>query len=290
MDHKNVFLALLIVGCLSACKLADLRTPDLADLERDRDPKALAILNEALTQPYYEQLAASTVYTVWAKDNWRSYLAWSNPLPKDNKAMELRYRTRSFDGQLRYTESRRNRTYGVQSHKAYRFENEGAARFKNRPKLVFGLTAIQYFFELPIRLRNAPILKYAGSTEFEGRRYELVLASWKQLAPHPENDQYLLYFDSETKVLRFANFTIRDLKFPVPKSQYGSIRFESFHKDATGTTYPRELIIQSNHLKKTSRWIHKIAIDSMAFDNFDPGLLRPDPSLPWYGDSKAGLD
>ncbi len=283
---RNTFLIITIVLAFQGCKIADLRTPAIDASLPHREAKAVQLLDNVISKYNLNQLDQAETYSLQAVDNWRGLYALVNPFPKDNELMELRFRPGSFDGQFNYVETENPKTYGVQSLKHYRSTRDGEMVFKKKKSIEFALPAIQYFFELPLRLRNAPILKYAGNQEFEGESYDLVFATWDKLEPHKEHDQYLLYFHKETGDLRFASYTVRGMYLPSPKSTYGSIRYAKWRKSEDDITYPGKLFIQLNKLKKTKRSLHILSLDNLQLDSFELSQLYPNDTLHFLGDSK----
>ncbi|MEL6919175.1 MAG: hypothetical protein AAFO99_15775, partial [Bacteroidota bacterium] len=199
-----------LIGCIvfQSCKIADLRTAKISSTSLLREEKAIMLLTRAIDIQSYEKLAAADTYTIIARDDWKGLFAIANPLPKDNELMEMRFRPNSFDGQFNYYGN--GTVYGVQSFQFYKIKQKDTV-YKKKKSVVFTLPAIQYFFELPLRLKNSPILKYAGTKEFEGSEYDLVFATWDRLEPHKEHDQYLLYFDRNSGMLSFASYTVRGM-------------------------------------------------------------------------------
>ncbi|MEM8507355.1 MAG: hypothetical protein AAF717_05975 [Bacteroidota bacterium] len=285
---KKPLLWLLIVVSTQACKIADLRTPSISRKMPDREEKALLLLENVISTNHLQKLAAAGTYSLEASDNWKGLLAVMNPLPKDNTAMELRFRPNSFDGQFQYSGRKKKIVHGVHSMQYYKIKKDSSIVLRRKKKVVFSLPAIQYFFELPLRLRNAPILKHAGTTTIEGRNYDLVFATWKQPEPHKENDQYLLYIDKEMGQLDFANYTVRGLYLPAPGSIYGSIRFSDRKMNEDGITYPGMLTIQFNQLKKEESFAHRISITQLTLNSFPLEGLYPLEGLEYLGDEKRG--
>ena len=224
-------IIVLLAILAQSCKLADLRTSELNPNLPNREKKAIQILDSLIAKYGLDKLEKAETYNLWAIDNWKGLYALANPFPRDNELMEMRFRPNSFDGQFNYLEGRNKTIYGIQSFQHYRIKESGTIKFRKKKSIAFALPAIQYFFELPLRLRNAPILKYAGFRVFENKTYDLIFATWDKTEPHKEHDQYLLYIDRDSGELSFANYTVRGMYLPTPRSVYGSIRFEELEKN-----------------------------------------------------------
>ncbi|MEM9361354.1 MAG: SRPBCC family protein [Bacteroidota bacterium] len=284
----SVVLVLLLATTLSfqSCKIADLRTSQISAETPDRETRAVRLLDEVITNGKLDRLANAETYSFDATDDWKGIMTLANPLPKDNEPMEFRYRPNSFDGQFHYTASKKKTVHGVQSFNYYKLESNKAIKVKKKKKMTFTVPAIQYFFEMPLRLRNAPILKYAGTREFEGETYDLVFATWETTVPHKEHDQYLLYISQDDRKLKFANYTIRANYVPAPKNMYGSIRYEALQTNSDSITYPSKMYIQVNGLKKKKKAAHVLTVDNLRLNDFDIAELYPLKDIKYIGDSK----
>ncbi|MEM6725768.1 MAG: hypothetical protein AAF598_17135, partial [Bacteroidota bacterium] len=283
---------LLLVGCLfigatlNSCKISDLRTDQISETSQAREPEALQLLEEVIANNNLQKLARSETYALTATDHWKGIMKMANPLPKNNTLMELRYQPNSFDGQFQYTETKNQTVHGVQSLNYYQLKADGTIQSKKSKKIAFTLPALQYFFELPLRLLNAPILKYAGTREFEGVSYDLIFATWQKAEPHKEHDQYLLYIAQGDRQLKFANYTVRSNYLPAPKSMFGSIRYEGIITSSEGITYPSEMYIQVNELKKKKKSAHVFTIKDFTLNKGDLSSLYPLDNIDFLGDSK----
>ncbi|MEP0265808.1 hypothetical protein [Dokdonia sp.] len=275
----------MILTCQS-CKIADLRTSAINDTTPDREQKAIDLLDKAIKNQNLDILVNSEIYSYKITDNWKGLSAILNPFPKDNELMEMRFKPKSFDSQFFYVNAKDHITYGVQSFKYYKIDETGNVKFKDKKSMSFSLPAIQYLFELPIRIKEAPILKYAGSEEMEGITYDLVFATWESLEPNKEFDQYLLYISQKTGVVTFASYTVRDAYLPSPKNVYGSIRYEDMRENSDGIKYPTVIYIQINKLKSKNTWTRKMTLQDLTLNGFEASLLYPNKKLKFLGDSK----
>ena len=262
--YIQLLLWALVMVLFQNCKLADLRTTTVQDGLPQREPKAVALLETVIKNQNLAVLENSKTYSLQLTDNWRGLSALVNPFPRDNQPLSISFTPKTFDAQFRYTNIRNQKTYGVEGANYYVIKKEDEKKFKKKRSMEFSLAALQYLFELPLRLREAEILKYAGSTSFEGRVYDLVFASWQSVAPNREFDQYLLYISKETGHLHFASYTVRGNYLPAPKSIYGSIRYENLIKDDSGVNYPSTLHIQLNQLKKKRRSSRIITVSDLS--------------------------
>lgn len=282
----SVVLFMGIVLALQSCRIADLRTSAIDRSAPDREQKAIDLLNKAIESQNLGVLADSETYSYKATDNWKGLFALVNPFPKDNEPMEMRFRPRSFDSQFYYLNAKDTTLYGVQSFNYYKINPDGNVKLKGKRALSYALPAIQYLFELPIRIKEAPILKYAGIKEFEGSTYDVVFATWESLEPNKEFDQYLLYISQDTGLLTLASYTVRGASFPSPRNIYGSIRYEDIKENADGIKYPTTLHIQINGPKSKRKSIRKMTLKELELNRFKVSKLYPDNELEFLGDSK----
>ena len=123
MFRQTYITLLLLISLLSqSCKLADLRTSELNPDLPNREKKAIQMLDNPIAKYGLDKLEEAETYTLRAKDNWKGLYALTNPFPRDNEPMEMRFRPNSFDGQFNYLEGGNKTIYGVQSFKHYRIK------------------------------------------------------------------------------------------------------------------------------------------------------------------------
>ncbi|MEO1050146.1 MAG: hypothetical protein AAFX87_05960 [Bacteroidota bacterium] len=281
------FYIIALTIFVSSCKLADLRTSSIDPQSLPREPRAVELLEKVIVAHNLQKLKEAETYSFQTRDNWKGLMTLINPMLKDNEWVEVRFRPMSFDGQMQYLETKnKDVIYGIQSFNYYQKDGASEAEFKKKEKMVFAIAAMQYLFELPLRLVEAPILKYAGTKTFEGTTYELVFATWKSTQPNKEHDQYLLFIHPETYQLAFASYTIREMYMPAPKGMYGSIRYEDMVENEDGIKYPSTLYVQINKLKKNKKWAHKMVLKDLTLNGFDKAMLYPNQNLEFLGDDK----
>ncbi len=62
---------------------------------------------------------------------------------------------------------------------------------------------------MPFYLASADKVTYLGLEEIQDRRYHKVFLSWVRYAPQADIDQWVLWIDPDTNLLRYVNFTAR---------------------------------------------------------------------------------
>ena len=160
---------------------------------------------------------------------------------------------------------------------------------KRDSRISFGLAAFQYFFELTDRLREAPIVVYAGEKAFDGKTYDQILVIWKTIEPHKQHDQYRLWLDRETGMIAYCENTVREVYMPgggMFSSFYGSVRMADF-RAVDGVQIPHEMSVYIKGPKKDlDAYVHRLTVADFRFDSFDESVLYPDPELGKLGDAK----
>lgn len=281
----SIISALLLTGCLSSVRTKTVRKEGMTNEQKGKD-----ILEKAWKQQGMDSLLTHKVYQVKGVDTWKGLLGKTGKLwPNAEAEIDLKYRIGSFDGRVEFLDGKRKGVIaGLQSWKYYEQEVNDTIVFKKKanPRVKFGLAAFQYFFELNDRLRNAPLITYAGETEFRGQQYHQVFVTWNKLKTHKENDQYNLWINKETNVLEFCEFTIHDSFLPGGSLIGGSIEFANF-KRVNGINIPFTQFVYVGKPKVDSnKFLHRLTVNSFEFDSFDEEVLSPNKTLQKIGDSK----
>ncbi len=215
MKKTTFILSLFILlFCLSSC-LSDIRTQRLKQqtstkTEQQKGQKLLAEAMEAHggLEHWKAQKTVETILT----DKWfglfgKMLKPWkSNPqklkhqilLDTDISRVEF------LDGKLA------GDIWGIQYWHTYTQKKGQQPIFKKDKNIYFVLPTVAYFFELPFRLREADIITYAGKTTLKGQNYELVYATWQEEKPNKQMDQYLVYINTDTKLIDWVEYTVRD--------------------------------------------------------------------------------
>ncbi len=230
---KKIVLSLAGILVLSflfiySCSLTDLRTDLLKEGHFD-ESKGRTLLDSAWQA--YGGLAwdSLSVYSFLLHDHFYGFAGRrGNPYPGDSIWMECAYLPYTFTGRAVFTEGPwRGRVWGLQAWQAYRMDSEGG-----RPKQVededisFWLPTYQYFFELPLRLRHASLVSYAGQDTLWGQWHEQVFVSWGRAEPQRDIDQYLVWINPQTHRIDRVDYTIRDV-YPFLK---GSLFYKDFQQ------------------------------------------------------------
>lgn len=277
---------MLMVGCRS-----DIRTKVVKQekLSTDHVAKGKALLESAWKAQGYDKLQNHKVYSFQAHDKWRGFLGTVGKLwPEKEITMDFKYEVGTFDGQVTYTSGKeKDQVKGLQNWNYY--EIDGDTTFmKPNSKVQFGISAFQYFTEMIDRLKNAPIVVYAGEDEMNGQSYDLVFCTWNSLKTDKDVDQYIAWINKKTGLLDYTQYTIREnyLKMPGGKMFYGGIEFSNL-KNVDGILIPHTHTLYAFNLKTNQkRNIHQLNISNFTFDNFPLSDLQINKNLPKGGDFK----
>jgi len=276
----------LIIGCRS-----DIRTKLVKNekLSTDHVAKGKAILESAWKAQGFNKLHNHQVYSYQAYDVWKGVMGTVGKLWPDKKmTMDFKYEIGSFNGQVQYASSKhKGQIKGLQNWNYYEIDSD-TTFMKPNPKVQFGLSAFQYFTEMIDRLKNAPIVVYAGEDEMRGVKYDLVLCTWNSLEPSKHVDQYIAWINKKTGLMDFTQYTIREnyLNMPGAKILYGGVEYSNL-KSVDGLLIPHTQTIYAFNLKdNTKRFIHKLDISNFEFDAFPVEELQIDKTIARGGDFK----
>jgi len=275
-----------------SCKIADLRTKEVKQegVTKQKLEKGKLLLDQAWKAQGFDKLSEHTVYSYHGQDTWKGMLGrMGNIWSKSTSEMDFKYKIGSFDGQVKFENSNYS---GLQNWNYYDIINNDTIfsdlKLKKNERIVFGVSAFQYFVEMIDRLRQAPVVVYQGEDEFRGQMYDLVLCTWGTVEPHMEHDQYVAWINKKTGLMDFTHYTIRDsyLKPPGYKSIGGVIEFTDF-KEVEGMLIPHTHLVYALKLRRNpNKNLHKLIISGFKFDDFNPEYLEIDKSISVGGNFK----
>ncbi len=292
MKTTSGFLLLIIAILMSSC-IADMRTRQLKreGLTPTNELKGKMLLEVTWQKHGFESLKGFSTYSFEGKDTWKGLFGKLGKVwPENQSTISFKYVIGTFDGQVRFEDGKEEGSAaGLQSWHYYEIDPDGALNFKETDKrIAFGISAYQYLIELLDRLRQAPVIAYAGEKIFRDTEYQIVFATWEKPEPHREHDQYQLWINKETGLLDFAVYSVRDnfLKLPGSGWFYGSIQFDDY-REIDGVLIPHEQTVYLNKPKKNpKRHLHRLQISDFRFDDFELEELYPDPEIKPVGDRK----
>lgn len=272
--------AILFQSCLHDVRPKMLKREGIT---QENTSKGKQILDQVWKKQGGDKLAQHMVYSFQGFDTWKdSRLGKIGKLwPDYETTLEFKFQVDTLDGQLTFMDGeRKGTTAGIYNSNYYEI-NKGIPEFqdktdKSNRRAVFGLSHIQYFFELLGRLRQAPIISYAGSEAFNGKQYELVFCTWGKAKPHQEHDQYLLWINKKTGLLDYAEYSVREphVKPPGYKMIGGNIEYTDY-REIDGVWISHDQIVYPIK-KKTdqNKFIHRLKISDFQFDDFPVEELK----------------
>jgi hypothetical protein len=228
------------------------------------------------------------VYQVVMNDDWRGLAGKIGTMwPSQNIDLDLKYAVGTFDGQVEFLSGKRKGDkVGLQSWELYEVQNDSITfSEKSDKKMVFALTATQYFMELVGRLRNAELITYAGEKKFNGETYDLVFVTWEKLKKHKKDDQYLLWINKETGLAEYCEYTVRDIAFP--GSLFTTCIAFSDYKDIEGVKIPfKQYVCNGGPSTNLVKYLHRFKLKYFTFDSFPEKVLYPNKEMEIFGDYK----
>lgn len=287
---RYLTIQLLLIATLSSCGIADLRHAAIkknevpqSDFERGRQ-----LLAKAVTRQGIDQTDRFTTYEAIASDHWKGIMGQMGKIwDWQREKMALRFSLGDFDGQVEVLEGKNEGfVAGIQSWDYYE-KQEGTfnSDIKDDKRVIFGLAAYHYFFELGNRLQTVPYIVYQGRDELDGKDMEKVFVSWGDEKTRAY-DQYVLWIGRESGLIEAATYTIRDNYLPMSGFLAAAVRFTDF-RDVEGVMIPfRQTIQLSNPKDKLERYVHTLTLESFRWDAVTTESLRPLPGIPVMGDEK----
>jgi hypothetical protein len=284
---------LFITSLLLPSCMADLRTKLVKKegITNEGTIKGVAILDRAWKKQGFDKIENHQVYSFHGSDTWRGMFGRIGKVwPNKKSELNFKFQVGTFDGQVSFLDGKRKgELAGLQNWNYYEVANNGDIKFKKENKRIsFGLAAFQYFTEMVDRLRQAPIISYAGKKELRDKKYDLVFVTWHTDKPHKEADQYIAWINRETGIMDFVQYTIREnyLKAPGGKAVYGGVEFSDF-RNIDGVLIAHEQTVYTFGLKKKKKNLHQLIISDFEFDSFDSEELRLDKNIDRGGNFKS---
>jgi len=255
----SVLSLFVILGGIS-CKTVDIRT---AEVKNNFNPElGISVLRQMYQAHSLNNWDSIETYSLHLTDEFFGIMgAFSNPFP-DNKAdFEFQAIPNTFTSKVKFRDKKwQGKIWGIQSWKTFSSNKKSTIERheKNDKKIEFWLPTYQYFIEIPLRIFEANKISYAGTKTVEGHSYDLVFASWARAEPQREIDQYILWIDQETHLLKQIQYTVRDQYRWV----HATLKYTNYSRPNGLVLFPTEMEINlfGPNQKKT---LHKIKIDQI---------------------------
>lgn len=229
--------ALILITTITSCSLYDLRPDTITKvpLEEKNESKAAELILQSAKVHGWDSLEEATL-TLTYQDQWPGFILKTFFRPWPSTSVQL---TQSFDTKDLYTSSiqlldgkKKGEIWGLDNKKAYKVI-DGKKVYKENKNISFYLPAYQYFIELPLWATSIPKVTFCGEQKINNKTYQVVFGTWNSFEPQKDVDQYLFYFEKDTKRLGIVEYTIRD----VMASAHGANWFSDF-KEKDGILIP----------------------------------------------------
>lgn len=283
--HKqpNILLIIFILLALTSCKIADISREGLLDIEQS-EKIATQKLSGVISTQGFHMLESKNTFEFTATDYWPGLIGNMVKIWPDQKTtIKFRHNFNTFDGTgLFLNGEKEGDLIGIQSWNYYEKskDNEEIKTYETekKKKLAFGLVIYHYFLELPYRLNQAPIKRYYGQKTKNGITYDLVFASWLSEAPNSDHDQYIVWINTQTKLIDYCVYTLRDNKNPITRKKHGSIAYQDYRNiDGFMVPFNMPIMLDNGVIKKNTidKFFHQITIESFTLGGFDEKELYP---------------
>jgi hypothetical protein len=278
---------------------ADLRNEAVRRAGPDSERRGRELLEGLAERHGLAAWRRHTTMEVLATDSWPGGGPW---WPEATQRFRTQALLGTFTSRAELLDGRgRGVVWGIQAWACYKGKSSDVApTFLSEPDraITFYLPTLQYFNELPFRLRSAPIVRDAGEARHRGRAYERVFVTWGGPEPRAEHDQYVLWIDRETGLLSKVRYTLRDGVAWMPPVQatlfrsvmVGTMHYEGY-REVQGVMVPhvQTVVLPPPELSRYplhEHAFHRLEMDEARFDTVSREALLPDPARGDVGDRK----
>ena len=252
-----------LVYLLQACAFSDLRPSQLREFgpSIEMEQRGRELLDRAIEatggRQAWDSFQSAEMHF---QDEWGGWIGYLyRPWPENPTELLMHYDFPMQAAEGRFLSgSHLGETWGLDEHGTWFQAPDGQRVQRPCESIRFMFAAYQYFFELPLRISEAPIVSYAGNRQRAGRQYDLVFATWGKPEPHAAHDQYLLWIAKDSGLIEIAQYTIRD-KFRFVK---GANRFSDF-RTVDGIVIPHSYWISRS--LEDEDFVHRVQIEELRF-------------------------
>lgn len=278
---------------ITSCRIADLRTDELKahEISTAKTDRGHALIDAAIKKQGFDKIAQYKTYEAIGSDHWKGMLGKMGKTWKWNREkMAMRYTIGDFDGQVEVLEGK-HKGYigGIQSFDYYEIEDgKYITEIKDEKRIIFGLAAYHYFFEMAARLKFATVVQYIGEETYKGETMHKIFTSWGTDRTK-DYDQYVLYIGKKSGLVEGVTHTVRDSYLPGAGPLHSSTRFDDY-REIGGVLIPFSTTVQLFNLKDDiTKYLHQFKLDSFKWDAVTEASLRPNKSIKPLGDDKPTL-
>lgn len=286
-----MLMVVIMLPAAAGCMMADIRTPELKEsgYTEDAADKGRNLLHEVARRHGLQAWRSHETLQVVAVDRWAE--GASGWWPRQEQRMKLESVLGTFTSRAELLDGERTgEIWGIHAWQPYTRTTESSKLVlekaeKKMTARTFYLPALQYFNELPFRLLTADYVAYAGDRTHRGREYHLIFATWGSVEPNERHDQYLLWVDQQSLLVRMCLYTLRDAGTIFT----GAIHFDDY-RNVQGVLIPFEQTVvlprPENALYPLDRYFfHRLEFESARFDEVDKRELLVASAAP-AGDFK----
>ena len=200
----------LLLG-LNGCKLSDLRTDNMRNemLAAGAKQKARTLMQDAYIAHHAAQWEKFETFEVDFQEKFYR-LKFASAFPKGEARVKLEFVPDTYDGRLTFMDGKKaGEQWGLTDWASWKRKKGKNIKWKHSKRTKFWLPTYQYFIQFPVKILEANYWRYAGKRTIDGWACDVLFASWNSAEPQRDMDQYLIYVDQKTKLIRALEYTVR---------------------------------------------------------------------------------
>ncbi|MFT4622396.1 MAG: hypothetical protein ACI8PZ_001052 [Myxococcota bacterium] len=204
----------MLVGCDWIVPLSDLRPEALveAPIRAEDVARGRATLARAAVAHGGEVWGEHGTWEVVLEDRWSDdwLIQRRSPWPTGARWLRFQFVPGTTDGRVEFLDGpEQGTTWGLAGGRTYSRAPGAEPVWDQASAMASRLPTMQFLFEFPQRITEAPFIAHVGERQVSGRTAEAVFASWGSVAPDPHYDQFLVYVDAETDHILAIQYTVR---------------------------------------------------------------------------------
>ncbi|MFK7784532.1 MAG: hypothetical protein AB8B56_05445 [Crocinitomicaceae bacterium] len=284
---NSFFLLVAILFIQSCSPLYDLRTKSIQKegITEENTAKGKQVLDKAWKKHGGDKFEQHTTYSFKANDIWKDnkFGKLGKIWPDFETNMEFKFQVDALNGKVEFFDGQKKGVaVGFYDSKYYELDSVSLSTpdYSVEPhiRFAFGLSHIQYFFDILDRLRHASIISYAGEAEFNGTRYDKVFCTMgNNPEPNLENEQYMVWINQATGFMDYIEYSVRDPYVkPIGYKRFGgNLRYKDY-REIDGVWIAHSQAVYPIKIREDEeKYIHRLTISEFQFDNFDAEELHP---------------
>lgn len=205
-----VFLGIALL--LTGCKPVDIRTSAAVQAMQapDAEQRGKTLLAAMAAAHYADKWLDHPTSEIEMSDTYFGFFRLFAPFPGSEAVFHLRYINATYDGTMTLANGKqKGRVWGISDWKTWRRRPGKEKTWKKKKNIWFWVPTYQYFLMFPLKIQEATCVRHAGTQTIQGKPHEVVFASWNSPEPQKDMDQYMIYLDPESKLIRYIWYTVR---------------------------------------------------------------------------------